>query len=160
MLNRGTELYQLRDFHGALHYYNLALIFAQKGTQSVGFAHANRSAVLVELGRFEEALQEVDSALKNNYPEARVEKLKKRSDRCQKSIQQKHDEYLAMDAQVRKDMEAEMQKMRNIRDEMLKVEKSNPLMPAAADFVEIKYDTAQGRHLVVNQDVPAGTEMF
>ena len=101
LLNRGTKLYKLTNFKGALHYYNMALIFAEKDTQSVGFAYANRAAVLVSLGHFEEATQDIDSALKNKYPESQATKLEQRKDRCLKAIQKKEAEYLAIDPDLR-----------------------------------------------------------
>ena len=51
-----------------------------------------------------------------------------------------------------------MQKIKTFCDEKLRLEKPNPLIPAAAEFVEIKFDEVQGRHLVVNQDVDPGTD--
>ena len=138
----------------------MALLFAQTGTESVGIAYANRSAVLVELGRFEEALQDVGLALANKYPELRRQKLEQRKERSQKGIQKKQEEYLAIDPEMKKEMENEIQKINKIRDGMLHVEKSNPLIPAAADVVELKYDAVRGRHLVVNQDVAAGMQMI
>ena len=160
LLNRGTELYKLKQFNGALHYYNLALIFAEKDTQSVGFAYANRAAVLVSMGHFKEAIQDVDLALKNKYPEAQAEKLVQRKGRCEKAVEKNEQEYSTMDSKVKKEMEAEIQKLKKMRDDMLKVQNPNPLIPAAADFIEIKYDKVQGRHLAVNQDVSAGRQII
>ena len=159
-MNRGTELYKLKNFLGALHYYNLALLFAETDTQAVGFSYANRSAVLVELGHFEEALQDVELALKNKYPASQIEKLEKRKSRCQKSMQKKQAEYLAVNPKVREEVESEMQQVKNIRDELLVLKRPNSLIPAAAEFVEIKFDTGQGRYLAVNQDVAPGKTLL
>ena len=125
----------------------------------MGFAYANRAAVLVNLGHFKEAIQDVNLALKNKYPESQAEKLVQRKDRCEKAIQKKEEENSAIDPKVKKEMEAEIKKMQKLRDDMLKVHNPNPLIPAAAEFVEIKYDKVQVRHLAVNEDIPAGTQI-
>ena len=46
--------------------------------------------------------------------------------------------------------------MKTMRDGFFRVEKTNPLIPSAAEFVEITFDKMQGRQLVVNRDVPPG----
>ena len=154
--DRGTELYKRRNFHDALHYYSLALMFAEDETEPAGIAYANRSAVLVELGHFEEALEDVKLALKSRYPESRIQKLEQRRKKCQDSIQKKREEYLSIGPKVRKEMEAEMEDMKNMRNEILHLKQPNALIPAAADCVEIKFDKTQGRQLVVNRDVAPG----
>ena len=158
--DRGTELYKQRNFQNALHYYSLATIFAEKGTEAAGIAYANRSAVLVEMGQFEEALEDVELALTNKYPDSRLQKLEQRRKKCQESIQKKLQDYLAIDGKVRKEMEAEMEDMKNLRNEILQLKKPNPLIPAAADCVEIKFDKNQGRHLVVTGDISPGISIM
>ena len=150
----------MKNLRGALHYYNLALMFAETDTQAVGFAFANRSAVLVELGYFEEALQDIESAVKNKYPEAQAEKLEKRKSRCQESVQKKQSEYSALDPKLRKEIESEMLEMKKARTKLLTLERPNPLIPAAADFVEIKFDKELGRYLALNQDVAPGMKLL
>ena len=105
----------------------------------MGFAYANRSAVLVELGHFEEALEDIELAVKNNYSKSQVEKLVRRKNKCEKRIQTKQVEYLEIDPKVRNEMEDEIQRMKYMRDGMFQVEKPNSFIPGAADFVEIKY---------------------
>ena len=151
-------MYNQKNYGVALHYYNLALMFAEMDSEAAGMAYANRAAVLVELGHFEEALEDVDLASKNKYPESKSSKLEQRRAKCEESIMRKQQEYEAIEPKVKKEMEAEMAEMRKLRDEMLQVKKSNLLMPSAAEFVQVKFDSDQGRHLVVNQDVPPGTK--
>ena len=134
-------------------------MFAEEETQAVGFAYANRAAVLVSLGHFEEAILDVELALKNKYPESQAEKLVKRKERCEKAIRKQQEEYLTIQPEVRKEIEDEVKKIKAMSDEMFRLQNPNPLIPAAADFVEIKYDSIQGRHLAVNQDTPAGTQI-
>ena len=154
----GTVLYKQKNLQGALHYYNLALMFAEMDTEAAGIAYGNRSAVLVELGHFEEAIEDIDLALKNKYPESRSPKLEQRRVKCQESMHKKQEEYLAIDAKLRKEIESEVQKMKEMRDEIFQLKKPNSFMPAAEEFVDIKFDLCQGRYLVVNRDVAPGTK--
>ena len=59
-------------------------------------------------------------------------------------------------SELRKEIEAEIQNVKQMRNELLRVKKPNPFIPAVAECVEIKLDEDQGRHLVVNRDVCAG----
>ena len=63
-------------------------------------------------------------------------------------IREKQGEYFGLDSQVRKEVEEEMQKMKDMRYEMLNLKTSNPLIPAAAEFVELKSDPVLGRQLL------------
>ena len=146
----------MRNLKAALHYFNLALMFAEMDSETVGMAYANRSAILVEMGHFEDALEDIDLALKNKYPESRAHRLEKRKVKCEELMQKKREEYLAINPGRRNEIETEIQHMKHMRNELLRVKKPNPLIPAAADCVEIKVDEDQGRHLVVNRDVCAG----
>ena len=160
MRNHGNDLFKEKNLEVALHYYNLALVFAEMDSEAAGMAYANRSAVLIELGHFEDALQDVELAFVNKYPKELTHKLEQRKNKCQEWILKKQQKYDAIELKQRKVIEAEIQEVKKMRNEMLRVKKPNPLIPAAAESVEIKFDENQGRHLVVNQDVPAGTELI
>ena len=41
--------------------------------------------------------------------------------------------------------------------DLFKLQSPNPVAPALESFVQIKYNEKKGRHLVLTQDVPAGT---
>ena len=107
-------------------------MFSDVETENFGMACANRSAVLIEWGHFEDAIGDIELALKNKYPEARIQKLLERRIRCHDLIRKKQEEYFALDSQVRKEAEEEMQKMNEMLDEMLTLKKPNPRIPAAA----------------------------
>ena len=82
----GNNVCKEKKFEVALHYYKLALMLAEIDSEAIGVAYANRSAVLVELGHFEEAIEDIDLALKNKYPASRSQKLEQRKFKCQESI--------------------------------------------------------------------------
>eukprot|EP00095_Tigriopus_kingsejongensis_P006087 maker-scaffold712_size108441-snap-gene-0.33 protein:Tk06087 transcript:maker-scaffold712_size108441-snap-gene-0.33-mRNA-1 annotation:"set and mynd domain-containing" len=88
----GNQAFKSGNDKKALQFYNEAIIFANgnpaiitspsSNKQSLEFAYsaANRSAALFRLARYQEALRDVDSALKANHP--KPEKLWERKLRC------------------------------------------------------------------------------
>ena len=131
-------------------------MFAEPNTEAAGIAFANRSAVLVELGHFQDALQDIGSAFEDKYPERLAHKLEQRRTKCEEFIKKQEGEYLALDPQVRTEIETEKQKLRKLRDELLRIEKPNPVIPSVPDFVQMKFDKDFGRHLAVTKDVSPG----
>ena len=57
------------SFLDALVKYNESLCHAEAGSESVGLAFANRSAVYFEMKLFEKCLNNIEHAKSNNYPE-------------------------------------------------------------------------------------------
>ena len=152
---KGNEFFKRKNFKDALHYYTMSAMFAGNEDKELGMAFANRSAVFVELNDPETALADIELALAKNYPKASVGKLEQRKLKCQELIRKKIEED-EKNKELVNQVEKEIKSRRFIRDKMLRILKPNPLMTAAADCVEIKFDDDQGRHLVVNRDVPAG----
>ena len=117
--------------------------------EELALAYANRSAILIELGQPQEALEDITLALDLKYPERLMPKLMKRKVKCEKMLEKG----CHVQSQVDDDMEAR----RKYRDQfLLRLQNPNPLIPSAENFVKIEYTRAAGRQLVVDQDVPAG----
>ena len=129
-------------------------MLAKKETEAAGKAFANRAVILAELGHFEDALQDVKLAFANGYPTKDYKKLEERKAKYQESIDQKQNKY----SSIKSKLTEELEQMRIIRDDMLVLKKPSPLIPVAAESVEINYNDNQGRHLVVNQDVAPGNQ--
>ena len=155
MREKGNECYTMKDLKRSLEYFSLAVMFAPDGDEELGMAYANRSAVLVELGAPEDALVDMDLAVSNKYPESLYPRLEKRKKRCQEMIRQKK-EATGAEAGLKRRVEQEIAERRKIREEMINIENPNPMMPAAASFVQIKYEEGMGRKLTVTEDIPAG----
>ena len=152
---KGNEFFKRKNFKDALHYYTMSAMFAGNEDKELGMAFANRSAVFVELNDPQAALDDIELALNRNYPKASVGKLEQRRLKCEELIRKK-DEDNEKNKELLSQVEKEMKSRRFIRDKMLRIEKPNTMMTAAAECVEIKYVDAMGRHLIVNRDVPAG----
>lgn len=82
----GNELYSKRKFFDSMLMYNKSLCFAEPGTENVGLAYANRSAVYLEIKLYEKCLKNIALAKANNYPEKNLEILNQREEKCKKSL--------------------------------------------------------------------------
>lgn len=66
----------------ALFAYNQALCLAEPGSLEMAYGYANRSACYTECQLYELALQNIDKALENSYPD--LNKLKVRAEKCRR----------------------------------------------------------------------------
>ena len=79
----GNAEFSRKNYLNALISYNISISYAcTKNNMSLGYA--NRSAVYMELERYEECLKNIQWARENDYPEDKIEKLKEREQRCKK----------------------------------------------------------------------------
>ena len=70
--NAGNKLYCERNFFEALLKYNESLCFAMEGSEAVGLAYANRSAVYFELRLYEKCIRNIELAKLSGYPQKNV----------------------------------------------------------------------------------------
>lgn len=82
----GNQLYSDRKFNEALLKYNQSLCYAEKSSESLGNAYANRSAVFFEIKQFKHAIDNILLAIANGYPEKNVNILKTREQKCIEQI--------------------------------------------------------------------------
>lgn len=80
---RGNLAFGAKNYSAALKWYTESIAFAPTGSQELAFAYANRSAVLISVGKQLECLLDINRAFKENYPEAGKQKL---IDRKNKSV--------------------------------------------------------------------------
>ena len=132
----------------------MAIMFAPSDSKELGLGLGNRAAVLLKMGDPEGALEDIELALAHDYPKELVRKLEERKTKAQEMIEQRNKNYGK--ANVKEKIRKELQRRMEIRKKTLHVGRSNPLMPAAAEFVQLKFDEVMGRHLVVTKDVTPG----
>lgn len=130
--NQGNEYYKARNNYDALIYYNKSLCFADKET--IGTAYFNRSAVYLEMEKYDLSLQNIQLARKNGYPEH--EKLKKREAICMENINNK----LATENRL------------NISS-FLKLTYEPSRIPGVSGCLELAENDKFGRHIVTNRDL-------
>ncbi|XP_059490865.1 SET and MYND domain-containing protein 4-like isoform X2 [Neocloeon triangulifer] len=71
----GNKFYRSNDHWHAISAYTKSLARAPAGSELRGLAYANRSAVLLTLGYYEECIRDAKIAMENNYPENLAQKL-------------------------------------------------------------------------------------
>uniref|UniRef100_A0A336LV57 CSON001820 protein n=1 Tax=Culicoides sonorensis TaxID=179676 RepID=A0A336LV57_CULSO len=88
----------LRDvnYTKALEFYNKSLCYAPLGSENLGITYANRSAIYFNSGFYNFCIQNIELALKNNYPEKLRPKLEQRRNECLEKIRKFGDNHEKM----------------------------------------------------------------
>lgn len=136
----GNKFYAQRSFFEALVKYNESLCHAVPGSEAVGLAFANRSAVFFEMKLFEKSLNNIAQAKENCYPEKSYAVLDKRADRCIEQI--------SLGNETRKD--------ENPFDFIKLTYNANSKLPFVADCLELKTNDKFGRFIVTKHDLKVG----
>lgn len=135
----GNENFNNYEYFDALIDYNHSLCFAEPGSEQVGLAYANRSAVYLELKLFEICLQNIQLAKVSNYPSGRMKELLKREENCKELM---------------------MTSKPNPFDDPLKYFKlshpANLKYPGIIDCIELRINEKFGRHLVTTMELKTG----
>lgn len=80
--NFGNDHFEKNEFFEALLKYNHSLCFAEPGSDCVGLAYANRSAVYFEVKEFDKCIENIELARNSNYPSDKLKKLIEREESC------------------------------------------------------------------------------
>ncbi|ODN05092.1 SET and MYND domain-containing protein 4 [Orchesella cincta] len=146
---KGNQLYQQRNGEAALRAYSLAIAFAPNATEELCMAYANRSAVLREMGKARESLEDVERVLKQGSvcPGNLKDKLLERKGKCE-----------AMLKEV--DVTASEPDSTSSVEKLFQLQTPGSKVANAESFVEIRYNKQKGRHLIVTDEVPAGTVLL
>jgi SET and MYND domain-containing protein 4 len=132
----GNKFYTQRSFFEALLKYNESLCYAETGSENLGFAFANRSAVFLEMKLYDKCLNNIELAKQNNYPEKSFEILNKREEKCK-----------------------EMMKNEKSSATWNFFKLSHPPhknIPFIADCLEVKISEKYGRHVITNRQLKVG----
>lgn len=138
--SEGNKLYIERNFFDALVKYNESLCHAAGGSEAVGLAFANRSAVYFEMKLHEKCLKNIELAKTNGYPEENFPILEKRAEKC---IEQSKS---GMSAQEDENP-FEFFKLTHAPNEKL---------PFVAKCLELQKSDTFGRYITTNRDLSVG----
>lgn len=131
----GNELYKEKKFFDALLKYNECLCYAEPGSEHLGYAYANRSAVYFEMKNYNKALENVELAIKNNYPKTSMEILTTRKEKCKKNLKLPQEN----------------------KNNFFKLKsKGNEKIPFVSENLELKENEKFGRHIVTNKRLVVG----
>lgn len=78
----GNSKYVQGDFEGALIKYNESACMAEKNSEHLGLAYANRSQCFLKLELYERCLIDIDIAKESDYPVHLIPKLDSRKEEC------------------------------------------------------------------------------
>lgn len=134
----GNKLYSQRKFFDSMLKYNESLSFAQPGSEHIGLAYANRSAVYLEMKLHEKCLKNIELARRHNYPKKNFEILAKREEKCKTLIK------------------TEREKLPGSWGFFKLSYPASKKLPFIANCLELKTSEKFGRHLVTNQPLKVG----
>ncbi|KAG5675897.1 hypothetical protein PVAND_005757 [Polypedilum vanderplanki] len=128
----GNEFYKKREFLSALLKYNQSLCYAEKNSENLAHAYANRSAVYFEMKLYEKCLSNINYAISNNYPQENLEILNKRSEKCKDQVNKIYENYFKLSHQA------------------------NKRIPFIASSLQLNHDTKYGKHVITNKNLSVG----
>ena len=162
--NKAEFLFKRKEFKEALNFCNQSIARAVPG-HFLGLPHSLRSNILSEWNLMDEAVMEIDEALKSlsqssgqSQGQSQVpldENVVRQTKSYFESLKSKHESKLSHNRAKTngRNLEEKNKRMEFTR-ELFRVKSPNPLAPALEDFVEIKWTKGKGRHLVVKKEIP------
>lgn len=136
---QGNDFYHNGDYCKALLAYNNSLCFAEPGTEAVGLAYGNRSAVYFSLQEYELCLANIELARTHNYPLGRRQALRQHAFKAKQQLDK--------EGPKPEDDRARFFKMSYPR---------NPKYPFLADCLEMRQDAEDGKHVITTKDLKPG----
>lgn len=180
---QGNEYFKLDELNESFNNYTKSVAYAPRGSQELGIAYANRSAVLFSAKFMADSIKDINHALMNNYPDNLKSKLYFRKVKCLKAlspddhpaieddITQARQWLKKMDEKNRQVMEKNLMELEMTKakttepvicfnlgcEEIVpKLKAENRLVPGLSDSVELKYSKEYGRHIVAARDIEPG----
>jgi len=160
---KGNRGYVNKDLQEALVNYNLAIQYAPPNSKELGLGFANRSAVFQDQREFQHAIDDIQKALENYYPENLIEKLTKRKRICMEELgtTETTDAERESLSENSVDVSSEEGRRRIYCHEVLfRIKNPHKRIMGAADFVEIRENQEYGRFVVVTKNVSPGKSLL
>jgi SET and MYND domain-containing protein 4 len=137
--NAGNDHFRKQEYFESLMVWNRCLCVAEKGSESIPIAYANRSAVYIKLKQFNLCLENIKLARSLNYPADKTEKLNKREEECKKLMQTQSP---------------------NPFDDPFNIFKlsypANPKNPQIVDCLELRNNKKFGNHVITTRELKTG----
>lgn len=146
---KGNVKLRLELWNDAMDLFNQSLCFAETNSENAARALANRSECFFRMGKYQEALIDIELAKGSNISNRLMSKLDR--------IQQKLMASQKASTKSEKNEKCEI----DTSDQLSKVEiklsfASHTNYPCMANVLDIKTNAKFGRHLVANCDIPVG----
>ncbi|XP_043482677.1 SET and MYND domain-containing protein 4-like [Leptopilina heterotoma] len=180
--NEGNQIFTSKiidanDYIKAWELYSKSIAFAENNSEELALAFANRSAVLVRLEKYSDALKDIEMALKLNYPEHLRGKLLIRKTEClaflnDPQLMSVYDECLFwLDKMNLDNSRREIFENKLINAKKISMKNgSNQInsypcvpmivgqeeIPCATSALAVKFNDTFGRHVVTTRDIEPG----
>lgn len=135
--NEGNKFYSGKKFFDAVIKYNESLSHATSGSENLGLAFANRSAVYLEMKLINKCLRNIELAKAHNYPETNNDVLLKREEKCR----------LLMEQSLKVSDPWSFFKLSY---------KPNKKLPFVVNNLELRINEKYGKHIITNQPLRVG----
>lgn len=140
--NRGNHFFiKDKDYVSALENYNRSICLATGNSENLAIGYANRSAIYLNSGFYKFCLENIELALKNNYPEKLRPKLEQRRNECLELMNNHVD---GLEKFNKENVEVKLSYTANER------------MPIMIDGLEYVTSEQFGRHIRAKQDLYPG----
>lgn len=136
----GNNLFRLKDWTGAMEFYNQSLYYAKCGSENEALAYSNRSSCFFKLNMFDSASIDIELAKQSSLPKHLLPKLEQRKQECENKIEKYGKTVFVFET---------MCKLPTLSYE------ASTNFPCMANVLEIKRNEEFGRHLVATRDIPA-----
>lgn len=130
----GNRKFAQNDIEGAMELYNQSISFAEKDSEHLALAYANRSSCFLRLQMYERCLVDIQMAKAANYPERLMTKLDDRQRECLKR----------------------KSSVVTIAPEPMLSFDANEKLPGMADVLDIEKNDQFGRLIRANRDINIG----
>lgn len=138
--NKGNKLFVEKSYFDALLNYNESLCYAECGSEAIGLAYANRSAVYYEMKLFDNCLRNIELARHNGYPPKNIQILDKRAQKCLQQIEN--------GGEVKRDDDPfDFIKLSN---------EINTSLPFVSNSLQLRRSEKFGRYIVTSKDLKVG----
>jgi len=183
----GNTAFQKKKDTDALRLYTEAIFSAlpttEEGKKDISLGLANRSAVLIKMGKQRECLEDIEAALYFDYPENMRYKLLDRQAKCYVALGQVSEAVRSYNRSVlllkqsnldqdkqdkwRTETQKELDKLKGKEDnqqlrqkneiqDVILLDKVNQKIPQFSDAVELVYNKNVGRHGKATRDIEVG----
>lgn len=131
----GNGLLAEKNWYAGMMYYNRSLRYAELGTENVSLAYANRSVCFLKMEMYDKCLNDIELAIKANYPKRLMEKLEERRVFCLQQLSKA------------KPIELSAPKLDFDADENI---------PGMANVLQMQCNEQFGRHFIAKCDIDVG----
>lgn len=83
----GNKIFKMAIYEKAIEFYNAGLCYAPEGSEEIPLIYANRSAVYLEIHEYALAIENIQLARQNGYPNDKMAKLAAREEKCKVSLE-------------------------------------------------------------------------